>query len=284
MVTKRPRTTKRARRTQAEVAELRQAMIDFCTEHQPLSVRNLYYLMAQAQLVPKTDKGYRLVKDDSGTLRETGLIPFDWLRDESRQVIQVYTCADLADGLQDLAETYRRYIWSDQPRYVELWCEAKASIATLRPLVAQWHVRLVPVGGFSSKSFLWECAQHLAAIEQPIHIVYAGDFDPSGLGIEADIHRRLQRYAPGLAFNLQRIALTEQQVIAWNLPTRAPKSGDSRTKNFTADGVAELEAIPPNELRQMCSDVIEAHIDQDILQATKDAERQDIGQLQEMMQ
>ena len=63
---KRSRTVKRQRRSQAEVAELRQAMIDFCTEHQPLSVRNLYYLMAQAQLVPKTDKGYRLVMEQSG--------------------------------------------------------------------------------------------------------------------------------------------------------------------------------------------------------------------------
>ena len=158
---KRPRT-KRQRRSQAEVASLRQAMVDFCTEHQPLSVRALYYLMAQAQLVPKNDQGYRLVKDDSGKLRECGAIPFEWLRDESRQVIQVYTCSDLADGLNDLATQYRRNIWHDQPHYVELWCEAKASIATLAPLTEQWHVRLVPVGGFGSKAFLYECAQHLA--------------------------------------------------------------------------------------------------------------------------
>ena len=72
---KRRGTTRRTRRTKAEVERLRAAMVDFCTEHHPLSVRNVYYLMAQAQLVPKTDKGYRLVKDDSGKLRENGVIP-----------------------------------------------------------------------------------------------------------------------------------------------------------------------------------------------------------------
>jgi len=283
-IDKRSRPIKRVRRTKAEVAELRQAMIDFCTQHHPLSVRSLYYLMSQDQLVPKKENGYRLVKDYSGKLRECGAIPFEWLKDESRQVIQVYTCTNLADGLHDLAAQYRRYMWTDQPRYVELWCEAKASIASLRPLTEKWQVRLVPVGGFSSKTFLWECAKYLARIEKPIHIVYVGDFDPSGLSIEVDIQTRLQRYAQGLQFDLKRVALTEQQVHDMGLPTRPPKPGDSRTKGFAAAGVAELEAIPPNQLRQMCSNAIASQIDHDIRLTTKAAERQDVEQLEDMMQ
>ena len=106
-------------------------------------------------------------------------------------MIQVYTCSDLADGLHDLAGQYRRNIWQDQPRYVELWCEAKASIATLAPLTEQWQVRLVPVGGFQQQDVFCTTARStwLESIK-PIEIVYAGDFDPSGLGIEADIDKR----------------------------------------------------------------------------------------------
>ena len=281
-VSKQPRTIKRARRSKADVERFRQAMLEFCEEHHPLSVRNLYYLMAQAQLVPKNDKGYRTVVEDSGKLREAGRIPFAWLKDESRQVIQVYTSESLADGLTDLRNQYRRRIWADQPTYAELWCEAEASISTLSPLVEQWHLRLVPVGGFSSKSFLFECAEHLASIEQPISVIYAGDSDPSGLGIETDIKTRLRRYAPGVDFELHRVALTQQQVIDWELPTRPPKPGDSRTKNFAGDSVAELEAIPPNQLRQMCNAAIEELVDHEILLSTKAAEQDDLAQLEEL--
>ena len=276
----RPRTTKR--RTPKQMKVLHDAMTEFCSSHHPLSVRALYYLMAQSQLVPKTDKGYRFVKEESGKLRESGRIPFAWLTDESRRVIQVYTCDDLPDALSDTASQYRRNIWTDQPRYVELWCEAKASISALTPLTEEWHVRLVPVGGFGSKAFLYDCAQHLARITKPIDIIYVGDFDPSGLGIERDIKTRLQRYAPGIDFKLTRAALTEEQVREWELPTRPPKVTDTRIASFTADSVAELEAIPPTQLRQLCGDAISELIDEDILQATKDAERGDLRRLEEL--
>jgi len=259
---------------------LRQAMVDFCTEHHPLSVRNLHYLMAQNGFTSKDDKGYRFVMEQSGILRENGQIPFPWLKDETRQAIQVYTCDSIADGLNDLLRQYRRNVWTNQPCYVELWCEAKASIATLTPLCHQWPgLRLIPVGGFSSKSFLWECAQHLGNIDKPIHIVYAGDFDPSGLGIEADIQTRMERYVSGLSFTVHRIAITEQQMVDWDLPVRAPKQNDPRMSMFTADSVAELEAIPPQQLRQMCNDAIRDLMDMDLFAATKSSEAADIKKL-----
>ena len=49
-------TTKRDRRTKAAMEHLRQVMVDFCMEHNPLSVRNLYYLMTQNGYIPKDTK------------------------------------------------------------------------------------------------------------------------------------------------------------------------------------------------------------------------------------
>ena len=55
---------------------------------------------------------------------------------------------------------------------------------------------------------------------------------------------------------LERIAVTRQQITAWDLPTRPTKKTDSRSKSFKGPSV-ELDAIPPAKLRQFAEQVIE---------------------------
>ena len=150
---------------------------------------------------------------ESGNLREWELVPFSWIRDDSRHVIEVYSYANLPNALDEWIKTYRRNIWIGQPVYCELWVEAKSSIPSLSPLVHAYPgLRLVPLGGSAGKSYLWDCAQHLLTIDKPIHIIYAGDYDPSGIGIERDAIQRLLRYTDGLDFTLKRVAITPEQI------------------------------------------------------------------------
>jgi hypothetical protein len=281
MLIKRPT----ARRTKATMHHLRQAMVDFCTEHHPLSVRNLYYHMVQNGYIPKDtketkSKNYNFVVRESGNLRERKSVPFSWIRDDTRHVIEVYTYADLPNALDEWVQTYRRNIWLDQHVYCELWVEAKSSIPSLSPLVHAYPgLRLVPLGGSAGKSYLWECAQHLVTIDKPIHIVYAGDWDPSGCGIERDAIQRLLRYTGGLDFTLKRVAITPEQIEDMGLLTRVPNRNDPRIALFDGDSVAELEAIPPKQLRTLCEDAICSLLDTDALAMTRQMEAEDIKQL-----
>jgi hypothetical protein len=68
------------------------------------------------------------------------------------------------------------------------------------------------------------------------------------------------------------LAVTEQQILDWNLPTRPTKKSDSRAKNWTGDSV-ELDAIEPNRLRQIVREAIERHISPNRLAIIEEAER-----------
>ena len=75
---------------------------------------------------------------------------------------------------------------------------------------------------------------------------------------------------------LERIALTEEQIEEFDLPTRPTKrQGNTHAASFEGDSV-ELDALPPHELRSMVRDCIERHISErelEGLRAAKESER-----------
>lgn len=69
-----------------------------------------------------------------------------------------------------------------------------------------------------------------------------------------------------------RLAVTETQVYELDLPTRPTKQSDTRARGFDALSV-EVDAIPPNVLRQIVEDAITQHIDPEALRLTRVAEQ-----------
>ena len=69
--------------------------------------------------------------------------------------------------------------------------------------------------------------------------------------------------APDAEIYFERIAVNPDQIEAWNLPTRPTKKTDTRSKSFKGESV-ELDAIPPDDLREMVRACIEQHIDDDV--------------------
>jgi len=75
-----------------------------------------------------------------------------------------------------------------------------------------------------------------------------------------------------------RLAVTEQQVEEWGLPTRPTKQTDTRARNFTG-GSVEVDAIPASRLRQILEDAIVSHIDAEAwtrLREVEDLERESL--------
>ena len=65
--------------------------------------------------------------------------------------------------------------------------------------------------------------------------------------------------APDAEISFERLAVTPEQIRAWDLPTRPTKNSDSRSKGF-GDISVELDAIAPEQLRDLVRDVIEQHL------------------------
>ena len=100
---------------------------------------------------------------------------------------------------------------------------------------------------------------------------YLGDNDPSGLDIARSTEARLREFAPEVDLIFERIAVTEEQIEEFELETRPTKSTDTRAKNWEGESV-EVDAIPPEALRDIVRDCIEGHVDPHALEIVKVAE------------
>jgi hypothetical protein len=145
-------------------------------------------------------------------------------------------------------------------------------VEMLYAVTEEYDVPLMVVRGFASKAFLHGAAECIAAKGKPAYIYYFGDLDPSGLAIWRNVQASIQRYAPGADITFERRAITEEQVHAYDLPTRPTKrEGNPHAKGFKGDSI-EVDALPVDVLQELVRDCIEQHLDEQELQVTFTAE------------
>jgi hypothetical protein len=234
-----------------------------------LTVRQLFYRLVVADLIDKTDAEYKNVACRlSGEMRDSGTLPFSWIVDNSRWMRKPQSFSSMEAALDDAAAYYRRDLWQDQDAYVEVWCESDSIAGVIYPETAQWDVPLMVSKGFSSKTFLHDAAVALESQGKPAFLYYAGDYDPSGLWIDQKIIDGIKKYAPDADFTFQRVAVTPEQIEEWKLPSRPPKSKDSRAKKFRG-GCVELESLTTEQIRGIIRHSIEGHINQRQLEQSR---------------
>jgi hypothetical protein len=107
--------------------------------------------------------------------------------------------------------------------------------------------------------------------DRPCHIYHLGDWDPSGQDAARHIEETLRELAPSAEIYFERIAVTPDQISDWELPGRPTKKTDTRSKNWSGDSV-ELDAINPNQLRELVEEVLEVHLPDEELAVLKTAE------------
>ena len=139
--------------------------------------------------------------------------------------------------MNQVANLYRRDVWSTTGIYPQLWVEARSLAPTLRGLASEIGVDLYPSGGMSSDTFVHGAAVDAVVHERPTFaVVYVGDYDPAGLQIADTLRVKLGEHLwdaaedygmpmPSLTF--QRVAVTEQQIVDYSLPTKPVKATQS---------------------------------------------------------
>jgi hypothetical protein len=222
--------------------------------------------------VPKEEAGYDVVQRQLLAMRRRGLMPYSWISDNTRWMRKPRTFSSLEDAISDTVRTYRRALWDDQDVYVEIWCEKDALAGVILGETAPWDVPLMVSRGFSSDSYIFECAQAITAMGKPAFLYYFGDHDPSGVKIDRAVRRGLERLAPDADITFVRAAVTVEQIRGLSLPTRPTKrEGNAHARDFEGDSV-ELDAIPPATLRQLVRGCIESHVDPAVLARTQRVE------------
>jgi hypothetical protein len=267
---------KRHRATAAEVRARRQCLLDILRKMKPMTVRQVFYQATVADIVEKSEAGYRKVQTDLVWLRRKGFLPYDWLADNTRWQRRPRTFSSPTAALEATARFYRKSLWDDSNSYVEIWLEKDALAGVVIPVTSMYDVPLMVARGYASLSFLHSAAEYIGTIDVPAYIYHLGDFDPSGVNAAEKIEETLAELASGAEIHFERLAVTPEQIVEWRLPTRPTKRTDTRAKNF-GDISVELDAIAPEQLRQLVEETINTHLRPEqfrILKAAEESERE----------
>lgn len=275
------RDVRRPRSTKAEMQQRDDRLIELAAEHQPCSVRHLYYRAVVDGLprITKDHSGYLKVQRATLALRRAGRLPYAWIVDNSRTVFAVDTFDGLDEFLADAAGVYRRDLWRRSPYRVEVWCESDSIAGTLNGVTSRWRVPLFPTRGQSSETFPYLAVEGWAQTpaRRPV-VLYVGDHDPAGLEIETSLAEKLSGFAEGRTPTpeFHRLGVTWQQATDLDLPGTKPK------KPYGYPRSVEAEALPPRVLREIVDDAISDYVDPDELQtllAVEQGEREDLHEL-----
>lgn len=275
-MTYRARSIKRSRSTKAEVEVRREALLEIIEDGRPMTVRQVFYQATVRALVEKAETGYSKVQTDLTLMRRAGDLPYDYLADNTRWQRKPRTFGGVKEALEDTARFYRKSLWANADCYVEIWLEKDALAGVIYPVTSMFDVSLMVARGYASLSFLYSAAEYINDLDVPAYIYHLGDFDPSGVNAGEKIEETLRELAPDADIWFERIAVTRGQIEIWDLPTRPTKTSDTRSKGFGNISV-ELDAIEPNQLRELVQTAIEEHLPADefnVLKAAEASERE----------
>lgn len=246
----------------------------------PLTVRQFYYdLIQNYNYVPEAYfkewasisqdmvdkrllKVYHGVSDILTSYRREGIIPWEWVIDETREIIKPATFRNVSDFYENIGKYYRRDLMQGQSKHIEIWCEKV--LGGLKELCEKYTVGLMMGQGEQSATNLYESALRFKEINKPVKILYLGDFDPSGVKIENSISEDLvNRW--GCDVEVRRVLITDKYASLKHLPSLPAKTGDPNFKKYFAtygtDRMWELQAADPNELLAITESAILGEIE-----------------------
>ena len=170
----------------------------------------------------------------------------------------------------------------------DLKVAATAIAGVIEKLCSELAVSLYPAGGFSSITLAYEAAEYINFLtddgEIPAHVLYIGDYDPAGVLIDQSIESELREHlAPTVSLGFHRIAITPEQIVDLDLPTKPRKKTERRVSHIKE--TVEAEAMPAGAMRELLREAIERFLPTgflEIARAAEESERAHLGRLAEL--
>ena len=178
-----------------------------------------------------------------------------------------------------------------QPYLLEIWVEKTTMNDVLEPLCREFYANLVAGAGFLSVTSVVSFLKRVETIGKPCRIFYISDFDPAGSYMPFAISRQIEYwqsyYNIECDIKLKQVALTQEQVERYRLPSIPIKESDTRKGSFKktfgqdATELDALEANLPGELEKILRKELLKYFDPDFANSMKAAEERAIGAIQE---
>jgi hypothetical protein len=223
-----------------------------------VTLRQLFYRLVAAELLPNTQGAYKALSSHTAEARRQGAFPD--LIDRTRQIHRDVSFAGPEDARRFLFSLYRRDRTEGQAFSLYLGVEKNGIVEQLRSWFGDYGVPILALGGYSSQSYVQNVAADVGEQGRPAVLIYAGDFDPSGEDIDRDFLART-----GCFLETVRVALTPEQVKDYELPPQPGKETDSRATGFVRRHgqllQVELDALPPDVLHSLYQEAVAPYWD-----------------------
>ena len=219
--------------------DLIRTCLEIIKARQPISVRGVCYALFVADHIDSmakenTAKISRLLTQ----MREEGVLPWEWIVDDSRSMEGDGGYKDLKAYGEVIANAYRRDFWAHQAKRVIVISEKATVAGIVRPVLDEYGVPFFAAHGYNSATKVFDLAKEIVKDKRRYHFLYIGDYDPSGMHMsEIDMPGRLERYGDiamsqlgigrDLMFHFDRVALVE----AARLPFRPSRL---KPRNWTS--------------------------------------------------
>jgi hypothetical protein len=256
-------------------------------EH-PITIRGVFYrAVSKGMYLTTDDRFYRQCDRDLGTMRLGKMFDYEWIVDGTRSWRESTGHDSLKEYLDVMATSYQRNYWLDQPVVVAVLTEKDAMTTILQPVIEKYNVPWTVFRGHPSDTLTYQIGKALVGESRPIHCLYLGDHDPSGLNISEVAKAKIEEHS-GLEMNWKRVAVDHDQfrtlVGQFGVPINKddPKAYDYIRK-YGYQRV-EVDAIPTGQVRQMLTEAIVKLIDQDAWNKSVDLEQQERSQCEAEIQ
>jgi hypothetical protein len=276
---------------------------EFRSDGRRLTLRQLYYQLVARGEIENNQRSYKRLGRIVSRGRRAGLLDWSMIVDRNRPLRQRQRWESPEEILREAAQTYHIDLWTKQAFRPEVWIEKDALVDVIRPTCRRWDVPYQSCRGFVSDSTLWRASERYQQIAQgekcererppdawddagcwqmPV-MLFLSDHDPSGIGMKADLERRLELL--GAPIPIRRIALTKRQIRREEPPPNFAKASDSRHADYVRDHGRkcwELDALPPQMIENLVDREIQRYVtDPEAMKRKKKRRKRDKGKIEE---
>ena len=264
-----------------KAGRLQRACLKLLREHEadgalPTSNRFLFYELLDRHVIPKACRNPdgterkrtpdQDISDATTRLREIGLVPWNWIIDETR-TLHHWRYADSAYQYAiDTLPLARIDLWDGLPPPLIL-CESRSLAGALRDIAAQYLCPIAATNGQVGGFLHTEIAPLVEVGER--RVFYLGDFDLSGGHIEENTRRVLSGYGL-LAW--EKIAMTRGQVEEYSLPV--VEKPDKRYRPARMFEAVETEALEQTEIARLLTERLDRELREPLAAVLEREERQ----------
>ncbi len=240
-----------------------------------VTLRQLYYQLVAADLIPNTPTSYDNLGNIVNDARLAGLISWHAIIDRTRNLRRNSHWLSPGEAVQSVHDQYQIDKWEGQKYRPEVWVEKDALVGIVEQACTPLDVPYFSCRGYTSQSEMWSAAMRLNNwmdhAEQIPVIIHLGDHDPSGIDMTRDIEDRLKLFCK-TEIEVRRIALNMPQIKRYRPPPNPAKLTDCRASAYVkihGPNSWELDALTPRVITALITAEIQDVMDANVFEERK---------------